>query len=778
MLDDITVVEIGRRISTAYCGKLLADAGATVVKIEEPGGDPLRGGDPAYAAYLHAGKRSVTSGPLSPLTSLADRVDVVIRDSDAADAGSQIAGWRDRNPDLVVVTVSDYGLDGPASSAPAAEFTLQAEAGLTVLRATGDRPPVATSVDLAELTGGLSAAVGAVMGLLCCRAGEPGIDVDVSRFEALVALLQYPWLFAQVADHYPYSIPQNAVPGIERAKDGWICVVSVTEPQWNGFKAMAGVPELDDERFDAFSHRVKLSEEITPLVRRFTERHTTAELVEMGAAHRVPIVPVGTPETLSELIPYASRNTYVHNEAGGGRFLQPRPPFRIDHEDDWVPKPLPSVGEDNGTDWGSRPARPEPPGAGVDPRRPLEGLRVVEFGTFQAGPLVGAALASLGADVIKIEAVSRPDLIRFTGCPPTVDRFWERSGQFIGPNAGKRAITVDLSDPRGLEIAKKLIASSDVLVENFVPRVLDSRGLDHQGVRRLRPDIVMVRMPAWGLTGPWRDRPGFTYTADAASGLSEMSGYPDGEPLLSGTIVDPLAALVSTFVTVAAILRHQRTGEGAFIEVPLCDVAPQLTARPVIGTSYTGRVSTRTGNRSLYAAPQGMYRCADGNWVAVSVETDAQWEALTSLPALKAWAGDARLGHLAGRRRHHDELDQRLGEFCATTASVELVAILRGVGVPSAPLAVGGDFFEHPQLVARGRVYEMDHPVAGVVKHIGPAMRFSHAPQASTPRNAPLFGQHNHEVLHELGYSDTEIQILTDDKLLGDAPFGLSFDRS
>jgi crotonobetainyl-CoA:carnitine CoA-transferase CaiB-like acyl-CoA transferase len=338
-------------------------------------------------------------------------------------------------------------------------------------------------------------------------------------------------------------------------------------------------------------------------------------------------------------------------------------------------------------------------------------------------------------------------------------------------------VTLDLSDPRGLEIARKLIASSDVLVENYVPRVLDSRGLDYDGVRELRPGIIMVRMPAWGLTGPWRDRPGFTYTADAAAGLSEMSGYPDGEPLLSGTIVDPLAALVGTFVTVAAVLRRRRTGKGALVEVPLCDVATQLTARPVIETSHTGRVRTRTGNRSPYAAPQGMYRCADGEWAAVSVATDGQWEALASLPALKAWAGDARLAGLAGRSRHHDELDRRLGEFCATTSSAELVATLRGAGVPAARMAVGGDFIEHPQLVARGRVYQLDHPVVGVAKYIGPAMRFSHAPDASAPGPAPLFGQDNRDLLRELGYSDPEIRALTEDKLLGDAPFGLPFER-
>jgi len=764
MLEDITVVEIGSRVSTAYCGKLLVDAGAVVVKVEGPGGDPLRSRDPAYAAYLHAGKRSVTGDP--PVAA------VVICDDEDEDTVARARALRAENPGLVVVSMSDYGLDGPYHGRPATDFTLQAEAGIAVVHPTGDRPPVTMGIELAELVAGLSAATGAVTALLSADAGAAGIDVDVSRFEAVISTLQYPWLFAQIEHHYPYLIPQSPVPGLEKAKDGWVCVIGVTGPQWIAFKKMAAVPELDDARFDALSDRVANGTEVTSLVRRFTEQHTVAELVELGAAHRVPIVPVGTPDALADLVPFATREVFVRNPSGG--FLQPRGIFRADGADGRAPGALPQVGEHNGT---LTPARRAAGRGQADPRRPLRGMRVLEFGTFQAGPLVSASLAHLGADVIRVEAVNKPDLIRFTGVPPTVDRSWERSGTYIGVNLGKRAISADLSDPRGLELVRKLIACSDVVIDNFAPRVLDERGLGYEGIRRLRPDAVVVRMPAWGLTGPWRDRPGFTYTANAISGLSWMTGYPDGEPLLTATILDPVAALFSSLITVAAIRRRAQTGQGAFVEVPLCDAGLQLAAHPAITASATGRRPVRRGNRGPEAAPQGIYRCADGNWIALSVTSDAQWTRFATMPRA-GWASDEKFADDAARHTRHDELDELLSQWCAASPAAELADALRSLGIPAAALGVGTDLVRHPQLVSRDRVFELEHPVAGPAQYLAPAMRYSHAPVTPPLRPAPLFGQHNREVLEELSYSADEIESFIDGTLMGDSPFGLPFRRT
>jgi len=774
MLSDITVIELGTRVATAYCGKLLNDLGATVIRVEPPAGDPLRSSEPGYATYLHAGKRSLTVssevGVSAVLGELGDRVDVIVCDDDEPTLAAVMA-TREANPGLLVATISDYGLDGPLAGTPANDFTLQSEAGISLLHPTGNRPPVVTGVELAEFSGAAAAAVGVVTALLVAEAGGTPrtsatgaalADVDVSRFESIVGLLQYPWLAAQIADHNPYPLPQSAVPGLEMAKDGWVCAVAVTPRQWTDFKKMAGVPELDNTRFDTLSGRIRRAAETTELVRLFTTRRTVAELVELGAAFRVPVTPVGTPKGLPSLPPYASRGVYVKNAAGT---VTPRSPFRYDRD---------TVTGRAATE--SSRGRPSRGRGSAEADRPLAGIRVLEIGTFQAGPLVGVNLAALGADVVKIEAVNRPDLIRFTG-NSSVERCWERVGAFIGANLGKRDLTVDFSQPEGLSIVHRLIERSDVLLDNFLPRVLDDRGLDYAGVSARRPDVIMVRMPAWGTTGPWRDRPGFTYSVDATSGLSDLTGYPDGDPLLTGTIVDPIAALHSTFVTLAAIRRRQLTGRGGLIEVPLCDVAAQLTARAVVTASATGVEPTRRGNRGVSAAPQGIYRCADGQWLAVSVSTDAQWAALTQLPGACDWAAAEQFATHADRFEYRFELDERLAVLCASRDAAGLTAELHRLGIPAAVLGVGTGLHEHPQLLARGRVFKAEHGVVGAVRYIGSPARLGALPAATTPRGTPLFGQHNHEILSELGFDDAAITAMAEAGAIGDSPFGLPFER-
>ena len=772
MLQDVTVVEAGSRVSTMYCGRLLADAGAAVLRLEAgderaPGeGEP---GQAAYLRHLHQGKQVAAlhqedwREPAQVREALARLVPeaahgpvVVVCDDDLPAFRTLITTLREETPRVVAVMVSDYGLDGPFAGTPATEFTLQAEAGITVLRPRGGRAPVAGNVELGELTAGACAAVGAVTALLSSETREPGdapaIDVDVSRFEALVGLLQFPWLFSQLSPHVGYAIPQNTVPGVERAKDGWVCVVAITDTQWKAFKKMAGVPELDDPRFDLYGDRLLLGAEITPLVRRFTERHTVAELTERGVLHRVPVVPLTAPDTVAGLPPYAERETFVrHPEAG---FLQPVSPFRITH-----------AAEGNA-------ARAS---ADADPEQPLKGLRVVEFGTFQAGPMATAYLATLGAEVIKVESVNRPDVLRLTGNPLTVNRMWERSAAYLGANLAKRSVTLDLSDPRGMDLTKRLIAGADVVLENFTPRVLDDRGLDFAGMRALNPNLIVVRMPAWGLTGSWRDRPGFTFSAEAAAGLTEMAGYADGEPELTGTITDPFAAHLASFIMLAAIRRRRSTGQSLCVELALGDVAAQLSARPVVEASATGERRTRTGNRSPLAAPQGMYPCADDDWIAISVTSDEQWTALCGVLGRTEWAADPELATLAGRRSHHGKLDSVLAEVCAAQPADKLATALRAAGVPAAAMAIGTDLAEHPQLAHRERVFTVRHPIAGNVRHIASPMRFSHAPRLPELSHAPLFGQDNDALLAELGCTSEEIEQLADKGLVGDSPYGIPF---
>jgi crotonobetainyl-CoA:carnitine CoA-transferase CaiB-like acyl-CoA transferase len=774
MLDDVVVLEAGSRLSTAYAGRLLCDGGATVVRLEPTGGDPLRHTSPAYAEYLHAGKGSVTDvTDTVGGRSLADRVDVVICDEDPV-VQALVLELRARNPRLVVVAVSPYGLDGPDAGTPATDFTLQAEAGVFLVHPTGDRPSVAAGVPLAELSGGAAAAMAVAAGLLADDAGEAPTSADVSLLESAISLLQFPWLGDRIEGQLKYPLPQAPIPGVEEASDGWVCVVSVTPPQWKDFKRIAQIPALEDPRFDSLSDRILLAAEVTSIVREFTRRHTIDELVELGAAHRVPIVPVTTPGTITDLAPFAARETFVRSASGD--FVAPGAPFRLHGTDRPAPGPLAAAGADD-AGWSATTPRARGSLTGADPRRPLAGLRVVEIGTFQAGPIVTMNMANLGAEVIKIESVNRPDMVRYNGVPLTVDRSWERGAPFLGVNLGKKDITADLGDERGIAVVRQLIADADVVLENFGPRVVESHGLDYEGVRALSPDALMIRMPAWGLDGPWRERPGFTYTVNAASGMAELTGYPEGEPLLTGTVVDPFAAYVASFAALAAVRRRIVTGEGGLLEVPLCDIAVQLTAQAVVEQSATGTVKTRAGNVRSGAVPQGAFRTADGREIAISVVDDDQWAALAALPWAKAWADD-RFAAAADRLSRADELDALLRQAVAEVDSAQVVAELRTAGVPAARLEVGVDAILHPQLLARDRVVEIGHPVVGPQRYLAGPVRFTEGPDFLPQGPSPLFGQHTEEVLTALGYTAEQIGQQREAGLISDSPFNAPFDRS
>jgi crotonobetainyl-CoA:carnitine CoA-transferase CaiB-like acyl-CoA transferase len=742
MLDDVVMLEVGDRLATAYAGRLLRDLGACVVWVEPPGGDPLRHSSPAYAEYLDTAAAWIAR---------AGRVDLVVHD-DSDRAMELVTNVRQAHPSAVVIAVSDYGQTGPDAQTPASELTLQAEVGMCIGHATGPRPPVDTGPPLGELAAGASSAQTAITGLLARDAGASSVSADLSVFEALAGLMPHGWLYGGIDGHSPYPTSLSPVPGIERARDGWVCIVSVTGPQWNDFKRMAQVPELDDPRFELLSDRVAHEAEVTALVRRFTQRHTVEELVDLGAADREVFVPQAS-----------------------GRGVRPRPPFRS-ADLAWTVEDLPAVGA--GTDGITLPVLASATRPSGTAAQPLAGIRVLELGTFHAGPLVTAYLASLGADVVKVEAVGRPDLVRFAGIPSTVDRFWERSAAFTAVNLGKRGITADLTLPEGMDVVKRLVAASDVVLENFLPRVLDERGLDEHGIHALNPDVVLIRMPAWGLNGPWRDRPGFTYTVNAAGGMAELTGYPDGAPLLTGTVIDPFAAIVATTAALAALRRRTLTGRGTSIEVALCDVAAQPAAAAVVEWSANGNAMTRSGNRRAGTGPRNLYRTADGHWVAIDAEKPEHWAALSTLPLVKDWAGDPAYDDPTARAKQLTEIDDRLATVCLTVKADSLVATLRNAGVPAAVSGDGIDLPQHRQVLARGQAAVLDHAVIGPQSYLrGPAV-FTSGPEPRLHSSSPLFGEHNHEVLHELGIDAATIEDWTTRGLIGGVPFGLAPTRT
>jgi len=414
----------------------------------------------------------------------------------------------------------------------------------------------------------------------------------------------------------------------------------------------------------------------------------------------------------------------------------------------------------------------------MHPVTPFDALRVLDMTTFWAGPSCTHMLAMLGAEVIHIESTSRPDGTRLiAGIPITEDQWWEKSPIFSGLNTNKKGLTLDLQSAAGRELLTRLIATCDVIVENFTPRVLDQIGLDFAAVQAVRPDAIMLRMPGFGLDGPWRDNPAFAYVIEAASGVSWLTGYPDRNPYEPYSVGDPNAGVHALNALLLALEHRRRTGQGVHIEAAMVDAALNVAAEQVIEHSAYGALLQRDGNRGPTAAPQNLYRTNEVDefgrrdcWVAVAVATDKQWAGLRDALGRPDWATDPALATAVGRRRYHDLIDDHLNAWCERRSGDDIVEAMWSHGVPVAKVMQPHRQSELAQLAARGFFEEVEHPVNARTPHSTVPFTSSRGPDRIQLRPAPLLGQHNNELLSELGLTDSEIAELEAKGVIGTAP--------
>src|SRR5438067_2144237 len=635
MLEGVRVVDRTTRIAGPYCTKLLADAGADVVCA-----GPHDGG--GLSEYLHSSKRAL-DGDDGHLVSAAD---ILVADEDVG----VDALWVE-NRGLVVVTITPFGCDGPWAGRPATEFTLQAACGSTATRGLPENPPLAAGGRLGEWLAGTYAAAGAVAALRSARRSGVGEHVDVAMFDCMaVAMTTFQPVFSSFMGHPPMKGTGRAieVPSIEPTADGYVVFTTNSAQQFESLLLMIGRDDLlADKDLARPNVRFKRRDEFSAAVHAFTVPRPSAQVLEDAAAWRIPAGPVLDGEGVPSFEQFVARE--VFGPSPSGRFRQPRVPYRISGTAPQPFTPAPEVGADSGTvDWPVRPApRPD-----AEWQLPLAGIRVLDCTAWWAGPATTHVLGCLGADVIKVESIKRPDLMRYTSVkPPTEDRWWEWGPLYHAVNTAKRGITVDLTRPEGVALFERLLGTADALLENYTPRVMEQFGLGWERVHEVNPRLVMVRMPAFGLTGPWRDRTGFAQTMECIAGMAWLTGFADGPPVLVRGACDPLAGMHAVYATLLALDERDRTGEGVLVDAAMVEAAVNAPVEPVIERDTTGTVLSRTGNRGGCGAPQGVYRCAgEDRWVAVAVADDEQWLALRSALGDPPWAGDAALGSAAGRR--------------------------------------------------------------------------------------------------------------------------------
>ncbi|WP_197380266.1 CaiB/BaiF CoA-transferase family protein [Mycolicibacterium mengxianglii] len=789
-LDGYTVVDLSSGIAGGYCTKLLADGGAQIVKVESPEGDWLRGwsasggaadpvaGGPLFS-FLAGAKHSVVADPVSTadlalVQELLASADAVVWTPDSPLAAQLTpAQLRQRHPHLVVTAVTPFGLDGPWRDRAATEFTLQAWSGGTMGlgRGSQDRPPVHVGGQVGDwLTGAYAAAM-----TLAAKASGRGCVVDLSMLEAhIMGLTYYPVTFFEVLGRPWRTERKPTVPGVAQAQDGLVALGCGTAQQWFDLCAMSGHVEWIDEdsplsiTAQANLHAAELYE--------WLAGEKVDEIRDLASAFRIPNSPVGNGENVTTFDHYQARGAFVTNPRDG--FAQPNHPYRFSGIELRSPEPAPRLGEhtERYRARGAATTRRGP--APSEPRMPFDGLRVLDMTTFWAGPSCTHVLAMLGAEVIHLESTPRPDGTRLiAGVPVTEQQWWEKSPIFSALNTNKLGLTLDFGTERGKELLRKLIGTCDVVVENFTPRVIDQLGLDYAAVRQLRDDVIMLRMPGFGLDGPWRDNPAFAYIIEDASGLAWLTGFPDRNPYEPYSVGDPNAGIHALTALLLALEHRRRTGEGQLIEAAMVDAALNVAAEQVIEYTANGMLLQRDGNRGPAAAPQNLYLSADIDefgrqdcWVAIAVATDVQWLALREALGLPAWAMGDDLLTVAGRRAQHDMLDERLTAWCGQRSADAVVETLWPAGIPVAKVMQPHRQTELPQLAYRGFFEPVTHPVNGNARYttlpVPPPLgvsRFHRDP-------APLLGQHNRQILRSLGLSDDEIAAAEAEGVIGSEP--------
>lgn len=397
---------------------------------------------------------------------------------------------------------------------------------------------------------------------------------------------------------------------------------------------------------------------------------------------------------------------------------------------------------------------PLPPDSG-----PLRGIRVVECGEAYAVPHATRLFADMGADVIKVESCIRPDVTRVWPFPNNDpgEEFWNRGGIFNEPNRNKRAITLDLRTPEGVEIFRRLIATADVLCENYTPRVMVQFGLDYASLVQVKPDLIMLSSTGFGHTGPWTDYTAWGFTLEPTAGISHFVGRPDGPPLRSGiAYVDMPAAAIAAYAVLAALRHRRRTGRGQWIDLAQYEVGAAFIAEALVATAAGRDPGTRTQNRHRVHAPQGVYPCrGDDRWVALTVTDDASFRALGEVLGRPELSDDPRFTTAEARRTHHDELDVVIRAWTRERTAEAAAEALRRVGVPAAVAMSNRDLFLDPHLRERGFFELATHPPEtgdlGTRPYPGMAVRLHGDPGARIRRAAPMLGQDNDSVLEELG---------------------------
>lgn len=782
----------GRRVlelsdeSGMYCGKLLADLGADVLRIEVPGGDAARtipphgpDRDGLRFRYLNTSKRSRCLDLERPdgrreFLQLATGADIVIETLPPGRLGALGLGFEDlraANPGIVVVSITGFGQTGPHRGYVASDLVTNAVGGALYVTGDPEDPPVNLAGDQAHMMASSCAAASSLIALRQRDATGLGQHVDISAQEVMLAVTHISGVGKYLDDNVVpvrngtslfAAVPSGAYP----CKDGLIYLIVNRPLHWEALAKWiheeTGNEEVIDPMFEGPSSvRIEYRELLDIFIGDMTCKFTVDEIYHEGQRRHIAMTPVNSSEQVAADPHLAARKFFASvPQADGSTLTMPGAPYQFEATPWRISRPSPLPGEHDGEgfaiakDRNGGAATSDTPKAVAPNAQALADLRVVEFTAGMAGPWIGRFMAYCGADVIKVESVKRPGVVRLY-IPPRNRELGVQpalSPWFTDWDAGKRFVSLDLANPDAVELAKKLVATADVVIENNSTGVMEKLGLGYDVMRALKPDLIHLSSTGYGETGPCAKYVTWGPNIEAISGLSQLSGYPERDCTNTQyAYPDALSALHGLVAVMAALDHRDRTGEGQHIGLSQLETTIASLGGAMMEPLNSGGVGERRGNRSTYMAPHGCFRCAgEDRWCAISVKNEEQWRALCGVLERDEWLCDPRFASLELRLENTEALDAEINAWTSARAAHDVMHELQAAGVAAGVAQNVEDMLERdPHLEARGFYETIAHLVKGSVVATGIPVGLTLVPGRTTRAGAAM-GEDNDYVFGEL----------------------------
>ena len=781
VLRGLRVIDLANDVPGRYCARLLGDAGAEVIRVIANGRAerrPALATERALQRYVDRGKVRAHYSTEADLESLFSTADVVVHDSLYGDSPWTLdfPALRDRHSGLISVSITPFGESGPRAGWKSDDLIAVSSGGLAhatpglpdFSRDLDEEPPLRPDALVGELMSGLHGAVGAMLALFARNQDGRGQHVEVSMQEVVAALMPWDinlWTFGKTIvgrrEVRAHLAPNSYLPGT----DNWFVIVAFTEAHWQSLLEIMGNPDwADNELFASGIARGENSDALEPLLVDWLKTQPPWKFLEEVQKRGVPSTPALELADALENDHIRSRSFLVKTalEGHGERWL-PGDVFimngrRRDVQADLGEASLESLGKDRS------PRTVQVPSSSG--RLPLEGVRIVDFSQFVAMPLTGRWLALMGADVLLIE--SQISLLSRRWAPFAGEPSPDTCGLFINLNLGKKSVTINLRTPEGVNLAKQLIRQADLVLENFSPGTMQKLGLGYEDLRRIKDDISMISLPAFGSTGPWRNYVAFHSGVAALSGFAAVTGYEGSHPRIVGAVTpDTIAASYCLLAALQALHHQRRTGEGFHIEIAMSETLQSLMPEAIAAYGLAGQTERRLGNRHRWKAPHGIYRCqGDDAWVAISVANNKQWRGLCEVLGQPRLAEDEECSTSEKRKRIEHTLDALVTEWAQDLTPDEAATRLQQAGVPASKVLNARDLVEDPHLLERGAVVTVTHPKAGSHPVIGVPWRLHLSPPV-VYRHAPLVGDGNDYAFRNLlGLTDAEIANLVERQVI------------